>query len=116
MQRRGPYFLITALLLILFFIVGIRYGQSVEKKNQEISQKLSITPSPTPLVNLSNFELYKSEVCSLEFLYPSSLDLIEKTTQSAELESKNEIIFSFFCDKEEAEEVFFKIASPESGM
>lgn len=117
MQRRGPYFLITALLLILFFIVGIRYGQRIEKTNTEVSLlRLTTTPSPSPSIDLSDFEKYESKLCDLEFLYPSKLDIINETTASSELVSEKDIVFSFLCDMEETEEVLFKTASPESGM
>ena len=116
MKSRGPYYLITALLLILFFIVGVRYGQRVEKTNKSISQTLSITPKPTSSIDISKFKSYKSNLCDMEFLYPSKLEIIDNATPSANLESEKEVVFSFLCDKEEVEEVFFKTASPESGM
>jgi len=116
MNRRGPYYFITALLLILFFIVGVRYGQRVEKTNNKISQTLSVTPKPSPSIDISKFKSYKSNLCDMEFLYPSKLEIIDNTTPSANLESEKEVVFSFLCDKKEVEEIFFKTASPESKM
>jgi hypothetical protein len=114
MQRRGPYFLITALLLILFFIVGVRYGQRIERTNESVSYTLSITPTPPSIIDISKFEKYESSLCDLEFLYPKSLVILDETTPSANLELQEDIVFSFLCEKEEKEEIFFKSASPES--
>lgn len=41
------YIFIVALLIILFFILGVRYGQKVEKNNKIVDYVLSITPYPT---------------------------------------------------------------------
>ncbi|OGK30985.1 hypothetical protein A3F29_04450 [Candidatus Roizmanbacteria bacterium RIFCSPHIGHO2_12_FULL_33_9] len=114
MQRRGPYYFITALLLILFFIVGVRYGQRVERTNKEVSVILSITPSPSPSIDISKFEKYESDLCNIEFLYPLTLQLVDSSL-SADINSKEKISFNLLCDTEK-EEIFFKTASPESKM
>lgn len=41
------YIFLVVLLLILFFILGVRYGQSIEKNNKVVDYILSITPYPT---------------------------------------------------------------------
>ena len=77
---------ITILLLILFFILGVRYGQKVEKANKVIDFLLSITPtkkptpapSPTPLI----FEEYKSRRWGLRFKYPAGFEIKESTRTS----------------------------------
>ncbi|MFH1827387.1 MAG: hypothetical protein ABH812_03095, partial [bacterium] len=107
-------YLITALLLILFFIVGVRYGQRVEKTNNKISQSLSITPKPSLSIDISKFKTFKSDTCNFEFLYPSKLQLIDSTL-SADIKSKDKISFNLLCDTQE-EEIFFKTASQASGM
>jgi len=72
---------IVVLLLILFFILGVRYGQKVEKTNKVIDFLLSITPakkpipSPTPLI----FEEYKSRRWGLKFKYPAGFEIKEST-------------------------------------
>jgi len=75
--------LVTTLLLILFFILGVRYGQKVEKTNKVIDYILSITPTPkptntptpTPLV----FENYKSKRWGIRFKYPANFEIKEST-------------------------------------
>ena len=93
MQKSGPYYLITILLLILFFIVGVRYGQRVEKKNKEVSAILSITPKQMP----KEYKKYKNDFCNLEFTYPSKLKIGKETTSSAEFRSKNNEVLNFSC-------------------
>lgn len=44
---KKPVFLIFFLILILIFILGVRYGQSIERNNKIIDYILSITPYPT---------------------------------------------------------------------
>ena len=74
---------IVILLLILFFILGVRYGQKVEKANKVVDFLLSITPtkkptptpSPTPLI----FKEYKSQRWGLRFKYPKNFEIKEST-------------------------------------
>ena len=94
MQKNGPFYLISGLLLILFFIVGVRYGQRVEKTNKNISAILSTTPKPIKY----DFKKYKNEKCNLEFSYPSNLKINKETTTSAEFKNKKNTVLNFSCD------------------
>ena len=42
-----PYLFLFSLVVILTFILGVRYGQKVEKNNKVVDYLLSITPFPT---------------------------------------------------------------------
>lgn len=42
-----PTLFIFFLILILFFILGVRYGQKIEKNNKVVDYILKITPYPT---------------------------------------------------------------------
>lgn len=42
-----PYLFLFFLIVILVFILGVRYGQRVEKNNKVVDYVLSITPYPT---------------------------------------------------------------------
>lgn len=95
MQKSGPFYLISALLLILFFIIGVRYGQRVEKTNKKISAILSTTPKPQHY----EYKKYKNDFCNMEFSYPSNLKIGKETTSSAEFKSKNNAVLNFSCDK-----------------
>jgi len=48
--KTKSYVFLYVMILILIFILGVRYGQRVEKNNKVIDYLLSITPSllPTP--------------------------------------------------------------------
>ncbi|MGB9707524.1 MAG: hypothetical protein ACPL1D_02095 [Microgenomates group bacterium] len=87
-MRMKSYLLLTFLLMILFFILGVRYGQKVEKTNKVIDYFLSITPTPipthTPTLTPITFEEYKSKRWGLKFKYPSNLQ-IKESTNTAEI-------------------------------
>ncbi len=108
MQKNGPFYLISGLLLILFFIVGVRYGQRVEKTNKNISALLSTTPKPIKY----EYKKYKNELCNLEFSYPSTLKINKETTSSAEFKSKKNAVLNFSCDKKNGSKIKI-ITSPE---
>lgn len=46
-MKKASYVFIFFLVLILIFILGVRYGQKVEKNNKVVDYILSITPYPT---------------------------------------------------------------------
>lgn len=41
------YIFLVVLVVVLFFILGVRYGQKIEKNNKVVDYILSITPYPT---------------------------------------------------------------------
>lgn len=41
------YVFLIVLVVLLFFILGVRYGQSIEKNNKVVDYILKITPYPT---------------------------------------------------------------------
>ncbi|MEK7097092.1 MAG: hypothetical protein AAB705_04020 [Patescibacteria group bacterium] len=46
-MKLKPYLFLFFLIVILIFILGVRYGQRVEKNNKVVDYILSITPYPT---------------------------------------------------------------------
>ena len=46
-MKKTSYFFLFFLLVVLIFILGVRYGQKVEKNNKIVDYILSITPYPT---------------------------------------------------------------------
>lgn len=46
-MKTKSYFLLFVMVLVLIFILGVRYGQNVEKNNKVVDYILSITPYPT---------------------------------------------------------------------
>lgn len=82
-MKPKTYFFVGFLLFILFFILGVRYGQYVEKQNKVINYLLSITPTkpPTPTPTIS-FTEYKSRRWGLKFIYPKDLKIEESTKEA----------------------------------
>jgi hypothetical protein len=82
-MKSKPYLVLFLLLLILVFILGIRYGQKVEKTNKVINYVLSITPtapiSPTPL----KYATSESKIWKIKFTYPSFLKVKEDASKSS---------------------------------
>lgn len=46
-MKTKPYLFLFFLIVILVFILGVRYGQRVEKNNKIVDYLLLITPYPT---------------------------------------------------------------------
>ena len=83
-MKLRSYIFISFLIVVLFFILGVRYGQNVEKNNKVINYLLSITPTkppptPTPIV----YQEYKSKRWGLKFTYPAGLEIKEDATAPA---------------------------------
>jgi len=93
-MKKGPLFLIVFLLVILFFILGVRYGQKVEKVNKTMNYYLSLPPSQPPATSTPlKFENYSLKGCGIKFLYPTNLKIEAEATYSALFsENKKEAI------------------------
>jgi len=84
-MKPKSYLFLFFLGLIVVFILGVRYGQQVEKTNKVINYVLSITPtkilSPTPF----KYATSESKIWKIKFTYPSFLKIKEDPTKSAVL-------------------------------
>ncbi len=86
-------------MVVLFFVLGVRYGQKVEKVNKTLNYYLSLPPTkppqtPAPL----KFQTYSSKGCGIKFLYPASMRVDMEATYSGVLvEEKNEKV-NFNCE------------------
>lgn len=101
-RKTTPYFFLGFLLLVLLFIVGVRYGQQVEKTNKLTSYLVSIAPSATPApstVPLA-FKTYKHAPCGLQFLVPTSFTTVKEGSEGAMLQDAGTIKISFECLKQ----------------
>ncbi len=101
LMRKGPVILLVVLSLILFFILGVRYGQRVEKTNKEIAQLLKITPAqkPSPTKPVS-YLTYANSTCDLEFVYPSNYKILKEQNESASFSINNkDAAFAFSCEE-----------------
>lgn len=81
-KKSLPYIFLAFLFAVLLFILGVRYGQRVEKVNKTISYLVSIPPTPTlaPTTTPLSFAEYSHTGCKVSFLIPNDLT---KTTESS---------------------------------
>lgn len=102
-KRLTPYIAFGIMLIILFFILGVRYGQQVEKTNKTINYLISRFP-PSPLSPSSppspplNFLSYDHKGCGIKFIYPSSLKKQKESSLSAEFVENKEKVLTVDCD------------------
>lgn len=98
--KKTSLFLLLILFIILVFILGIRYGQKVEKTNKLIDILISIPPSstPQPTPKPLEFRIYSNKTCGIAFLYPQNLK-VEESSISAVFEDKEREQLEINCDK-----------------
>ncbi|MBI4973647.1 hypothetical protein HZC27_03495 [Candidatus Roizmanbacteria bacterium] len=103
-RKRTPYLFLGFLLLVLLFIMGVRYGQQVEKTNKLTSFLVSIAPSTTtaPSTVPLAFKTYKHTTCGVQFLLPTSFTTVKEGTEGAMLQDAGTIKVSFECRKQSA--------------
>jgi len=78
------YVFLFVITLILIFILGVRYGQKVEKNNKIVDYLLSITPTPKPPIPTPiKYIHYKSKKWGIKFTYPAGLEVKEDATAPA---------------------------------
>ena len=101
---KKPIIFLFILLIIFFFIIGVRYGQRVEKANKIIDYHLSLPPSPTlqPTQQPLEFKTLTHKQCSLQFVYPNYLDPEKETSTSAVLARESEKQIEIHCSKNDA--------------
>lgn len=83
-MKLKSYLFLFFLLIILVFILGVRYGQRIEKNNKIVDYLLKITPtkippSPTPIKYIE----FKSKKTGVKITYPSGLEVKEDATSSS---------------------------------
>ncbi|KKQ01665.1 MAG: hypothetical protein UX17_C0038G0004 [Parcubacteria group bacterium GW2011_GWC2_45_7] len=101
-MKNKSYVLLFLLILILIFIIGVRYGQKVEKTNKAINYLLSITPTqPVTVVPAKplEFQNYTNKTCGISFLYPNSLTVQESSNSAVFSASNNEEQIKLSCDE-----------------
>lgn len=101
---KKPIIFLFILLIISFFIIGVRYGQRVEKVNKIIDYALSLPPSPTlqPTQEPLEFKTLTIKQCSLQFVYPNFLNPEKETSTSAVLTKENQSQIEVYCSKNDA--------------
>ena len=101
MKSKAPLLLLFALTLALIFIVGVRYGQHVEKTNKQNAYIVSLTPQPQPTAETIRltFKTFKHKPCSIQFTYPDSLTKKTESTTSARFVQNEVLKLGMSCDK-----------------
>lgn len=99
-MKRGPIVLILGLIFILIFILGLRYGQRVERTNKVVDYLLSLPPTkpPEPTQESLAFKDYIHKGCGVQFLYPTSLTLQNESSTSALFTEKKREQIKLKCD------------------
>ena len=97
-----PYFFLAFLVAVLLFILGVRYGQQVEKVNKTVSYLLSLPPSPTvaPTLPPLGFTTYTHADCGVSFLIPNLIEKTKDSTTSALFSTKEKgLAIALSCEK-----------------
>lgn len=93
-MRKQSYILLIILFVAVFFIIGVRYGQRVEKFNKVVAalptptNPPTETPTPTLRPSLESYLSFKHDDCNIKMLIPDSFTIKEKASDSAKILSK----------------------------
>lgn len=104
-MKLRPYMFLLVLILVIIFILGVRYGQRVEKNNKVIEWYLTRMPTPTtpitPTLPEVAYDTYKDKTCGVSFLYPKNLKA-EVSTASAVFKSGDGMTeLTVQCDRQQ---------------
>jgi hypothetical protein len=99
-KKLFPFLFLSFLIIIIFFIAGVRYGKHIERLNTTFSE----TPQPSSDATkpeektepITSFLLYQNTTCEVEFLYPDILTLNESSA-SATFTEKNQRKIELDC-------------------
>lgn len=100
-----PFAFIALLIIVVIFIVGLQYGRKVAETDKAIHYLLSITPTraitPSPVISITYNTLTgaASENCGVSFLYPSTMKVVQNSTQSSTLRNSTGETIAFSCNK-----------------
>lgn len=98
-QKSLPYIFLGLLTITLVFFLGLRYGQKIEQTNKTISYMLTLTPKPASPIPTSTitYSLFKSKVCELQFLYPSTFREEEASSEAKLIQFDTAAVNIFSC-------------------
>lgn len=97
-SKIGPYILLGLLALTLIFILGVRYGQKVEKTNRFIEYAISLpTGRPQPTTAPLAFNTFMNKECGIKFLYPLALEIQTNSSESAILTENKKPVIQINC-------------------
>jgi len=98
--KKSSLIFLLILFVTLVFIIGVRYGQRVEKTNKIINYLISLPPSPTlqPTQIPLEFKTYTNKDCGISFLYPQNLKL-KSASEEAIFKEDNQTKIEVSCSK-----------------
>lgn len=102
-MKKGPFLLLSILVITLIFILGFQYGKRVDTAEEAMKIVLSIMPTPTVHTASEktpiSFSVFESKTCALSFVYPAALIPVRESSMSAKFEDENGDTAIFFsCD------------------
>lgn len=101
-RKSAPYVFLAFLVALLLFIVGIRYGQHVERVNKTVTYLISIPPSPTtaPTTSPLSFDDFTHTGCKISIVVPSELTKSKESSSSAVFTDKEgALALALSCEK-----------------
>jgi len=98
--KKTSIIFLLILFIVLIFIIGVRYGQRVEKTNKIINYLISLPPSPTlqPTQKPLEFKTYSIKDCGISFLYPQNLKL-KSASEEATFKEDDQTKIEISCSK-----------------
>ena len=104
-MKLRPYMFLLILIILIIFILGVRYGQRVEKNNKVIEWYLTRMPTPTapviPTVIEIDYDTYKDKTCGVSFLYPKNLKTESSTASAVFKSSDGTTELTLQCDRQQ---------------
>ena len=98
MSKKAPLVLLVSLTCILVFVIGLRYGQYVERTNKQNAVVASITPEPKMIPKKPvGYSSFKHKGCGVELLIPTSLSKASESSTSAVFHDESRAVLSFSC-------------------
>lgn len=98
MNDKAPFFLLFGLTVVLVFVIGLRYGQYVERTNTQNAVVASSTPEPKMIPKKPvGYSSFKHNGCGVELLIPTSLSKASESSTSAVFHDESRAVLSFSC-------------------
>jgi len=97
-MKTKPYIFLLVLVALLIFILGVRYGQKVEKTNKTINYLISLPPTrpPTPTVSMKLIT-YVHRPCGISFMVPAWFTKENESSTSAQFAEDKKTRLFFSC-------------------
>ncbi|MCL4375070.1 hypothetical protein M1523_04405 [Patescibacteria group bacterium] len=95
-MKTQSYLFLVFLLVVLVFILGVRYGQQVERTDRVPTPVTSRAPAPTIALDTKT---YIHQGCGVSFIYPAWWHNEVTSSRSASFAFAGQTVMSVICDK-----------------